>query len=137
MRISDWSSDVCSSDLVRLDAVLTISNQFVALPSHSPLSLPKSATKGVELYHWSWMSLLTQAQLLLGNDRVEPAEQRYILAEMVRYFSHPAVGVSTFDRMNSEWKDVNAQSQAGPKLSNPPPAVDNPVRALQSPGKRR
>src|SRR3546814_14869101 len=52
---------------VRLDAVLTISNQFVALPSHSPLSLLKSATKGVELYHWSWMSLLTQAQLLLGD----------------------------------------------------------------------
>src|SRR3546814_12528297 len=38
---------------VRLDAVLTISNQFVALPSPSPLSLPKSATKGVELSHWS------------------------------------------------------------------------------------
>src|SRR3546814_9164535 len=53
---------------VRLDAVLTISNQFVALPSHSPLSLPKSATKGVELYHWSWMSLLTQAQLLLRSE---------------------------------------------------------------------
>src|SRR3546814_1484692 len=75
------------------------------------------------------MSLLTQAQLLLGNDRVEPAEQRYILAEMVRYFSHPAVGVSTFDRMNSEWKDVNAQVQAGAKLSKSAPAVENTVAA--------
>src|SRR3546814_11526413 len=99
---------------VRLDAVLTISNQFVALPSHSPLSLPKSATKGVELYHWSWMSLLTQAQLLLGNDRVEPAEQRYILAEMERYFSHPAVGVSTFERRHPECKAVHRQAHAAP-----------------------
>src|SRR3546814_13809510 len=33
---------------VRLDAVLTISNQFVALPSHSPLSLPTSATRSDE-----------------------------------------------------------------------------------------
>src|SRR3546814_13526033 len=82
------------------------------------------------------MSLLTQAQLLLGNDRVEPAEQRYILAEMVRYFSHPAVGVSTFDRMNSEWKDVNAQVQAGAKLSKSAPAVENTVAAWRSEERR-
>src|SRR3546814_4451779 len=81
------------------------------------------------------MSLLTQAQLLLGNDRVEPAEQRYILAEMVRYFSHPAVGVSTFDRMNSEWKDVNAQVQAGAKLSKSAPAVENTVAAWHQEGR--
>src|SRR3546814_19808876 len=80
MRISDWSSDVCSSDL-------------------------------------------------------EPAEQRYILAEMVRYFSHPAVGVSTFDRMNSEWKDVNAQVQAGAKLSKSAPAVENTVAAWHQEGR--
>src|SRR3546814_13476909 len=63
---------------VRLDAVLTISNQFVALPSPTPLSLPKSATKRVELSHWSWMSSLTRAQMTLGNARVEPGEQTYI-----------------------------------------------------------
>src|SRR3546814_8155815 len=77
LRISDWSSDVCSSDLIgkaeieaeqveryltiarahKVDAVLTISNQFVALPTHSPLSLPKASLRGVELFHWSWMHL--------------------------------------------------------------------------------
>src|SRR3546814_5897684 len=124
LRISDWSSDVCSSDLIgkaeieaeqveryltiarahKVDAVLTISNQFVALPTHSPLSLPKASLRGVELFHWSWMHLLTEAELLLENQKVAQPEQRYILAEMDRYFSHPSVGVSTFDRMNSEWK---------------------------------
>src|SRR3546814_9173328 len=81
------------------------------------------------------MSPLTQAQRRLGNDRVEPAEQRYILAEMVRNFSHPAVGVSTFDRMNSEWKDVNAQVQAGAKLSKSAPAVENTVAAWHQEGR--
>src|SRR3546814_11636526 len=54
---------------------------------------------------------------------------------MVRYFSHPAVGVSTFDRMNSEWKDVNAQVQAGAKLSKSAPAVENTVAAWHQEGR--
>src|SRR3546814_8686548 len=62
------------------------------------------------------MHLLTEAELILENQKVAQPEQRYILAEMDRYFFHPSVGVSTFDRMNSEWKDVNAQVQAGAPL---------------------
>src|SRR3546814_19590916 len=31
MRISDWSSDVCSSDLKKLDAVQIIDGQFVLI----------------------------------------------------------------------------------------------------------
>src|SRR3546814_5637671 len=48
---------------------------------------------------------------------------------MDRYFSHLSVGVSTFDRMNSEWKDVNAQVQAGAPLLCTSPAVENAVAA--------
>jgi hypothetical protein len=113
----------------KIDAVLTISNQFVALPSHSPVSVPKASLRGVELLHWSWMYLLTQAMLLLGDSSLDPPEQRYIVAEMVRYFSHPSVGVSTFDRMNSEWKDLNAQVQARAKLNRAAPIVEKSVAA--------
>lgn len=113
----------------KIEAVLTISNQLVALPSHSPANVPKAALRGVELFHWSWMYLLTQAMLLLNDHDFERPEQRYILAEMVRYFSHPSIGVSTFDRMNSEWKELNAQVQAGAKLNRSAPAVENSVAA--------
>src|SRR3546814_15720178 len=71
------------------------------------------------------MHLLTEAELLLENQKVAQPEQRYILAEMDRYFSHPSVGVSTFDRMNSEWKDVHAQVQAGAPLLRKSPATEH------------
>lgn len=38
----------------RFDAVITITNQFAALPTHHPVKLPKNATKFVALLHWSW-----------------------------------------------------------------------------------
>jgi hypothetical protein len=67
--------------------------------------------------------------LLMNDHEFERPEQRYILAEMVRYFSHPSVGVSTFDRMNAEWKELNAQVQAGARLSRSAPIVEKSVAA--------
>jgi hypothetical protein len=113
----------------KIDAVLTISNQFATIPTHSPVNVPKSALRGVELFHWSWMFVLTQARLLLSDDEFDRPEQRYILAEMARYFSHPSVGVSTFDRMNPEWKDLVAQVQTGAQLNKASAAVENTVAA--------
>jgi hypothetical protein len=111
-----------------IDAVLTVSNQFVALPTHSPVRIAKAMLRGVDLFHWSWMNLLTQAMLLV-EDRIAQAEQRYILSEMIRYLSHPSVGVTRFDRMNAEWKDLNAQVQAGARLNRALPNVENSVAA--------
>ena len=113
----------------KTDVVLTISNHFVALPSHSPVKVAKSALRGVDLFHWSWMYLVTQAMLLLNDREFEQPDQRYILAEMVRYFSHSSIGVSTFDRMNAEWKELNGQVQAGAKLNRTVPHVENSVAA--------
>ncbi len=112
----------------KIDAVLTISNQFVAFANHSPAVIPKNALRGVSLFHWSWMYLLTHAMLILNNE-FDHSEQRFILAEMVRYFSHPSVGVSTFDRMNPEWRELNAQIQAGAKLNKSAAMVENSVAA--------
>ncbi|NED97346.1 hypothetical protein G1H11_18780 [Phytoactinopolyspora alkaliphila] len=112
-----------------ITALLTISNQFVATPTHSPVRLPKSVLKGVELFHWSWMSIVTNAMLLLNEHKFERPEQRFILNEMVRYFSHPTVTVSSFDRMNPEWKELNAKVQSGARLSRSSPEVERSVAA--------
>ena len=113
----------------KIDAVVTLSHQFVALPTHTPVKVSKVLSRGVELFHWSWMFLVTEAMLLLGNHEFDRPEQRYILAEMVRYFSHASTGVTTFDRMNSEWKDLNGRVQAGTPLVRSDSAVETTVAA--------
>lgn len=112
-----------------IDAVLTISNEFVALPTHSPVRIPKSASRGVETFHWSWMSLLTHAKLLLDDGGLEDADHQFILGEVVRYYEHPSVTIATFDRMNPEWKELNSKVQAGARLTKTAPEVEASVSA--------
>lgn len=90
----------------KVDALITISNQFCALPTHHPLKITKKLTRSVKLFHWSWIYLKTQADFQLRvEDDIDP-EQKYILSEMVRYFDDPSSGVVDFHSMNKEWKDV-------------------------------
>ena len=115
--------------LNEVDAIITISNQFSALPTHHPLRISKSALKSVELYHWSWTNIVTHIMLLLGNLSVEDQDQRFILEEVLRYLSHESVGISRFDRMNSEWKDLISKVQSGAPLSKADPVVEQSVAA--------
>lgn len=100
-----------------IDALVTISNQFAPLPSHHPVKLGASALKKATLLHWSWMYLLTQATLQLGNEEVRDKEQRVILNEMVRFFSHPSAGVRSFDQMPAAWSAIAGAVQAGGTVS--------------------
>jgi hypothetical protein len=110
-----------------IDAVITVSNQFASLPSHHPVRFSKPLPKGASLYHWSWMHVVTTATLLLHDEEFEPAEQKYILSELVRYFSHPSSGLTGFDRMNPEWKGVVAKVKTRAALSKTADEVVNTV----------
>lgn len=112
-----------------IDAVITLSNQFAALPTHHPINPTNKITRGVALFHWSWMHILTQATLLLHDDAFNSPEQRYLLSEAVRYFKHGSVGVSSFDRMNPEWKDLVSNVLSRAKLHKTSPEVENSVAA--------
>lgn len=111
----------------KIDAVITITNQFVALPSHHPVKVPKTLLKGVALFHWSWMYVVTQATLLLESGAVASPDQRFILEEVLRYLSHDSSGISRFDSMNREWKDVVAKVKSGAVLSKTSEEVENTV----------
>ena len=98
-------------DLARrygIDAIVTLSNQLVSLPTHLPYAVPKKLGRYVHFFHVSWMSLLTHAALILKDQEgVRPdAEQAYILEEMVRYCEHPSSGVKRFESMNPEWRSL-------------------------------
>lgn len=119
-------------DLARknqIDAVITISNQFTATPSHHPLGASPKAKGKVELFHWSWMFLLVQADLLLANDDVADDDQRFILREMVRFLAHESAGVKGFDQMPSAWSDIVQRIGAGAQLSARSPEVEEVIGA--------
>ena len=112
-----------------IDTVITISNQFAALPTHHPLKLTKKTTGGIKVYHWSWMYIMTQAHLTLADSDFNNPEQRYLLDEIIKFLEHPSVPVSSFDRMNSEWKDLVLMVQKGATLNKTSPEVQNSVAA--------
>ena len=89
-----------------VDAVITISNQFATNPSHHPVSVDKRKVKTVELYHFSWLSILSNAQLLAEGDTVTDREQALVLKELIRFLEHEHSGVQPFDRMGPHWKTM-------------------------------
>lgn len=89
-----------------IDAVITLSNQLAPLPTHIPYSIPKRLSNRVEFFHISWISVLTQALLILRDNENINSDQAFILEEMARYFEHPSSGVRRFDQMNAEWRPL-------------------------------
>ncbi len=94
-----------------IDAVITLSNQFAAIPTHHPTEVKKSKLRGVSLYHWSWTYLIAEAVTWVKYRGVSDNNQSYILEELVRYLQHDSSGVLPFDRMNSTWKEVCREAQ--------------------------
>jgi hypothetical protein len=100
-----------------VDAVITVSNQFTSLPTHHPLAVSPILTRKVQLFHWSWGYVITQAQLLRELGDVEDREQLILLAELQRFLLHPSSGVKEFDQMSSSWSDLCAIVLAGGTLN--------------------
>lgn len=115
----------------KIDAIITISNEYSTLPNHHPLisKLKKNDLKNVGLYHWSWMNLVTEANHLIKKGTIQDSDQNFILQEMVRYFYHKDSGASEFDSMNSEWPAVIDQVKNRQKLSKSCEKVKNTVLA--------
>jgi len=90
----------------KIDAVITISNQFVARADQSPVTLPKLTLRKAALYHWSWTWLRTQCEIIAYQKSVEHHEQAFLLSELIRLLQHPGTGVERFTQMNASWKNV-------------------------------
>lgn len=112
-----------------INAVITITNQFVALPTHHPVPVPKKHLRSVDIYHWSWTYIVTMAQLLLTQDKVESQDQRFILHEVVKYLEDPGSGKAGFTSMNKEWKGIVQSAFNNSKLSKSSDEVINTVNS--------
>lgn len=111
----------------KIDAVITLSNQLTPLPTHIPYYVPNLLRKRVNFFHISWVSVLTQALLILEDKEEISNEQAYILGEMTYYFKHPKSGVKGFEQMNKEWKSLVAGMIHGDKFSKSSPEIQNTV----------
>ena len=89
-----------------INAVITISNQFTAVPSHHPVKVSKLKTRSVGLFHFSWLSILSTAIRLIENKLVTDREQAILLGELTRFLEDPSSGVSASVRMSSDWRDI-------------------------------
>lgn len=110
-----------------INAVITISNQFVPKPSFHPVSVSKVKTRNVDLYHFSWISLVSRAILFEANKGVNDPEQVFILNELVRYFQHESSGVSAFNQMGGGWKAVCSDIHQGNGIQKGNEAIEDAV----------
>lgn len=108
-----------------IDAVITISNQFVPSPAHSPVAVHAGKLRSVKLFHWSWRYIISHALLAQKNQEIADPDQAYILTELVRYLEHESSGVRSFTQMGPSWKEVCTDIHQGKRLlRTSPSAVD-------------
>ena len=111
------------------NAVITVSNQFATIPTHHPVPVAKNKTRSVELYHFSWMAVLSKAVVMSNTKSIEDREQAFMLKELVRYLNHPSSGICAMSSMNPEWKDICNQVQQGATLNKSSKDAEETVSA--------
>jgi hypothetical protein len=97
----------------KFDALLTISNQLVAVPGVHPVRLPKTRSQAAKLYHLSWSQIRTEALVEQANKSVSDPDQAWILAEFIRYLENSRSGAIDFDDMGASWVHVRDRARAG------------------------
>jgi hypothetical protein len=113
----------------RIDSVITVSNQFVARPMHSPVNASKTLTRRVGMFHWSWKFILTEAILLQSREAVTNSDQAFILREFIRFLSHDSIGVTGFESMPAEWRDAVTLVKSGGSIRKTSDVADALVSA--------
>ena len=100
----------------KVDCVITISNQFATRPEHHPLEEVRKSRSKIPVFHWSWMAVLTSADLLINTEAIADSDQTRLLKELVRFLTHESAGVKGFDRMPPEWSELNKLVTAGGRI---------------------
>lgn len=96
-----------------INCVVTISNQFATSPDSHPVEQVRKSRSRVPVFHWSWMHILTTADLLISGEQVADVDQLDLLNELRRFLTHESAGVKGFDRMPKEWTELNKLVSSG------------------------
>lgn len=121
-------------DLAKLNgvnALITISNQYVTIPTHSPLQISKQKIKSTDIFHFSWLSIQSKATLLLRNKIVSDPEQAFILAEFIQYLKDPQSGVSSFTQMGKGWREISLKINKGINVKKSDTYIEETISSWQ------
>jgi len=106
------------SKKLKVGKLITVSNEFVADSSQSPVKV--KSPKSITLSHFSWTYLITKAQLLLfKNDmNIADRDQVEIMKEVLYYFENKLSGTRGYSQMKPGWKELaeNVRAQKPLKL---------------------
>jgi len=104
--------DVCREQ--HIDGLLTISNQVLTLAGGHPAEgVDGRKTRKTTLEHYSWMRVLSEAQLQKEHRGVADPDQAWILGELIRYLESPASGALEFTDMGDSWVSVRQAAVNG------------------------
>lgn len=104
--------DVCRENAV--DVLLTISNQVLTLSGvHPTQGIDGRKLRKVALHHFSWMRVLTEAQIQKEHRGVSDPDQAWILNELIRYLEAPSSGALEFTDMGDSWVTVRQSVNNG------------------------
>jgi len=95
-----------------IDAVLSISNHYATKSSDYPIELDRKKLRKTAIHHWSWVRVLTEAEVQKQFRGVKDPDQAYILAELIRYLSDSRSGVVQFNDMGAGWVGVRDGARA-------------------------
>jgi hypothetical protein len=94
--------DVCRDN--GIDALLTISNQVLTLAgAHPAEGIDGRKTRKIQLQHYSWMRVLSEAQFQKEHRGISDPDQAWILGELIRYLESPSSGALEFTDMGESW----------------------------------
>ena len=104
-----------------VNAVITISTELTIHPTQSPVVKDKDIPKGVSLFHFSWLSLVTLAATLNNSREVSDLEQRIVLQELRTFITHPESKLTGTLTLSSAWPDLirSFHDQLSIPASNP------------------
>jgi hypothetical protein len=98
----------------KFQAVITISNEIAPVRDvHPTPGLRVRSRSPVQVFHFSWSRVLSEAITQMVHRGVDDIEQGWILNELIRYLKHPASGALQFQDMGPAWVQVRDASRAG------------------------
>jgi hypothetical protein len=100
-----------------INCVITISNELVADPRRPTTTVDGRLTKNVDHFHYSWLAIRSEAEILYRQGLVTDPEKNVILSELIRFLSHPSAGVEGFSQMPAPWPELIAELGSGRSLN--------------------